>query len=347
MTLPEGRLGTLENEFKLLKGEIKHTLVDLRSMLMNAETPVSQQFITDQSGIGAAVINAEQLRQASPPPNPQPVQPNAPPPVQHVPPPQYPQVPPPQYPQAPPPYAFNPAMDPRAVRDDGDEPEPPSRKRRSNEDRVSRAEDLDGGEPETNESYDEQSSRGSVPRSNREQSSRAESLEFAKPEINESYDEQSGRRSRPVSNRERNSESEAPSFGDPETYERSNEHPSRRTRPHSNGEQTSRPGARNGSELHEPSNGHSNRGMRLEDMPRAPRPPMGAAGRTRISYTRGAAPMKLADRQAVEPVDFDQLEQVMNVNDISSLVRWVSHAKHRLGEDKKRWSRLSEQRCPV
>ena len=56
----DSRLSALEDEFKLLKGEIKQTLVDVRSMVMAAETPISEQFLVRQAAapVAAAVSDS-------------------------------------------------------------------------------------------------------------------------------------------------------------------------------------------------------------------------------------------------------------------------------------------------
>ena len=56
----ENRLGVLEDELKLVKGEIKQILVDLRSIVMKIETPIGEQLSMSQSAPSSSSYVQEQ-----------------------------------------------------------------------------------------------------------------------------------------------------------------------------------------------------------------------------------------------------------------------------------------------
>ena len=56
----EDRIETLEDEVKVLKGEVKRTLVDLRSLLMREDSPLGEAALAARRS-GAALPVAESL----------------------------------------------------------------------------------------------------------------------------------------------------------------------------------------------------------------------------------------------------------------------------------------------
>ena len=73
----------MEDELKLVKGEIKRTLVDLRSAVMQAESPFQRVVASPQASAAPSppVTSAEPVRQEPPQPRESaPRQPDLPPP---------------------------------------------------------------------------------------------------------------------------------------------------------------------------------------------------------------------------------------------------------------------------
>ncbi|HZA21845.1 MAG TPA: hypothetical protein VFA32_04450, partial [Dehalococcoidia bacterium] len=54
MAESETRLETLEDEVRVLKGEVKRTLVDLRALLMSEDSPLSPKALTRRAPKGAS-----------------------------------------------------------------------------------------------------------------------------------------------------------------------------------------------------------------------------------------------------------------------------------------------------
>ena len=342
----DSRLGAMEEELKLVKGEVKQTLVDLRSMVMKLDTPVGEQFINrhtpahqpmavqqqsefKSSNGGSGGGQNGQPAAPQPPPPPPPPMPSyahqAPPPP---PPPmpsyayQVPPPPPPEFPGYPPPSALGHEFgEPR----EGNVQSPPRRRATTRP-----------------EAYDEVETTAEVVEvpERRERPVKPTFDHSADEGLAEVFDRAMGRPGRQPQRRG--------AMYEGEVFDRAMGRPN---------QQPQRRGAMDEGEVFDRAMGRlgqrpQRRGAMEEDVEEdfdraetgreerryegeAPRRDGGQRPRGRpVSGNGRRGSRRERELPADGEVEGSEFESLMSVNDISSLVRWVLVAKQRMGEEK-------------